>query len=120
MKTIDVALLDSIAGGRGNNGGDRVDNGARNRGRTSNTSGKADNVGYYKKQSQETTNCSAGIIGGMIAGAAGGPLGLGLGLIGGSLAGGCFTNKGSNGDNNSNAGNKSSNCNGSIGGSCRI
>ncbi len=31
MKIIDIALLDSIAGGRGNNGGDRTDNGGRNR-----------------------------------------------------------------------------------------
>ncbi|TFZ48467.1 hypothetical protein E5C26_23575 [Serratia proteamaculans] len=30
MKTIDCDLLDQIAGGRGNNGGDRVDNGGRN------------------------------------------------------------------------------------------
>ncbi len=33
MKTIDCALLDQIAGGRGNNGGDRVDNGGRNNNR---------------------------------------------------------------------------------------
>lgn len=30
MKTIDCNLLDQIAGGRGNNGGDRTDNGGRN------------------------------------------------------------------------------------------
>lgn len=33
MKTIDCALLDQIAGGRGNNGGDRVDNRGRNNNR---------------------------------------------------------------------------------------
>ncbi|MBO1505171.1 hypothetical protein JKX24_09535 [Serratia proteamaculans] len=31
MKTIDCNLLDQIAGGRGNNGGDRTDNGGRNK-----------------------------------------------------------------------------------------
>jgi hypothetical protein len=31
MKTIDCDLLDQIAGGRGNNGGDRTDNGGRNK-----------------------------------------------------------------------------------------
>ncbi|ENB9202346.1 TPA: hypothetical protein ACKQAN_001568 [Serratia marcescens] len=48
MKVIDFSMLDYIAGGRGNNGGDRVDNG----GRTSNgKSGGSNNSNgnYYSK-----------------------------------------------------------------------
>lgn len=120
MKTIDSALLDSIAGGRGNNGGDRTDNGGRSRNRNDKSGGRRNGGDYYNKQSQDVKDCNNGIIGGMLAGSASGLLGLGLGLVGGAIAGGCFNNKGANGDNNSSAGNNSSNCNGSIGGSCRI
>ncbi|MGP2865822.1 hypothetical protein ACTVMR_02115 [Serratia nevei] len=118
MKVLDPSILDFVSGGRGNNGGDRVDNG----GRTSSGKGGGSNNtngGYYSKQGDAITNCNNGIIGGMIAGSLGGVGGLAVGLVGGAIAGGCFSNQGSNGGQSSNAGSKN-NCNNSMGGSCKV
>jgi hypothetical protein len=96
MKTIDIALLDSIAGGRGNNGGDRTDNGGRNRGgrnsRNNNNSGN-----YYSKYGND--DCITSIIGNVAKGALAGPWGMAAGLAYGALTGGCFKESAKGGGN---------------------
>ncbi|WP_154898741.1 hypothetical protein [Serratia ficaria] len=39
MKVLDPSMLDFVSGGRGNNGGDRVDNGGKNNSRNNNSRG---------------------------------------------------------------------------------
>lgn len=55
MKTIDHSLLDSIAGGRGNNGGDRADNSRKNKGKTMAVT-KADQVTTILKTRRKTVS----------------------------------------------------------------
>jgi len=80
MKTIDHSLLDSIAGGRGNNGGDRADNSRKNKGKNNggNKSGSSD---YYTKNTSE--DCINGMVAGTALGAFGGLPGAAMGLVGG-------------------------------------
>ncbi|ANS43585.1 hypothetical protein [Serratia inhibens] len=114
METVDEIWLDSIAGGRGNNGGDRTDNGGRNKGRSS-SNNKSGSGNYY------ANNTSADCINGMGVGAAlgvfGGLPGVAAGLIGGAITGKCFqdTSKGGGNVGMGKGGNK---CGSSAGGSC--
>ncbi|HCR63348.1 MAG TPA: hypothetical protein DIW66_15805 [Serratia liquefaciens] len=114
MKTIDSALLETIAGGRGNNGGDRADNSRRNKGK--NNGGKQGRSGdYYAKNTSE--DCINGMVAGAALGAFGGLPGAAMGLIGGAVTGGCFkdANRGGGNVGMGKGGNK---CGSSAGGKC--
>ncbi|MCS3408604.1 hypothetical protein [Serratia sp. AKBS12] len=118
MKVIDSSMLSFVSGGRGNNGGDRVDNGGRSastnyggqaNGFVSNTSAAGQGLGQG--------DCSNGVASGVLGGIASRTLvGFGIGLAAGTIGGGCFKDAG---NNNSSSKGGNSNCgNGGIGGSC--
>lgn len=114
MKTIDHSLLDSIAGGRGNNGGDRADNSRKNKGKNNggNKSGSSD---YYTKNTSE--DCINGMVAGTALGAFGGLPSAAMGLVGGAVTGGCFKD-GNKGGGNVGMGKGGNKCGSSSGGKC--
>ncbi|MBE0148066.1 hypothetical protein FOT80_01485, partial [Serratia fonticola] len=78
MELIDLSLLGYVSGGRGNNGGDRTDNGGRNnKGKGNNSSGN-NSGGFYDKYGN--ADCINGMLANTGKGVIGGPAGMAAGL----------------------------------------
>ncbi len=96
MKIIDPSMLGFVSGGRGNNGGDRVDNGGRT---SSSKNGRDRNYSGDMYGKHTSPDCVNGMLTGMAEGAVGGPLGMAAGLAKGTVTGGCFKDAAHGGGN---------------------
>jgi hypothetical protein len=115
MEVIDDSMLDQISGGRGNNRGDRTDNGGRNnnkgRGASTNYGGQANGFVGNSSPGMDAA-CAAALAAGALGGAFGGVRGAVGGAIG-AVSSCINTGNGGGGGTGSN-----SNCGGNSGNSC--
>lgn len=114
MELLDIALLDQVSGGRGNNRGDRTDNGGRTNGKGNKGNGN-NSSGFYGKNTSE--DCINGMLVGAATGSLGGLPGAALDTIGGAITGGCFKDS-DRGGGNVGMGKGGNKCGSSSGGTC--